>query len=256
MSTTEYDTRSIQSNLERVLREIDRAAAVSGRRGEDVRLLVVTKAQPLEKILAAYSAGARRFGENYPEETLSKIEATRDRADIEWHMIGHLQSRKARIVAQHFTMLHSLDSLGLAQKLERSLAETGRVLPVLIEVNVGGEESKGGYAAWDQAHWDTMLPERSTILTLEHLHVRGLMTMPPYWEDAEQTRPYFQRMRALRDYLRQQFPAGKWDELSMGTSVDYSVAIQEGATYVRVGTAIVGSRPPKSVSFLSGTSER
>jgi pyridoxal phosphate enzyme (YggS family) len=256
LGTTENDNSLIQKNLERVLWEIDRAAAASGRRGDDVRLLVVTKGQPVEKILAAYSAGARRFGENYPEETLSKIEATRDRADIEWHMIGHLQSRKTRIVAQHFTMLHSLDSLSLAQKLERALAEIGRVLPVLIEVNVGGEESKDGYPAWDRAQWDGMLPEFSAILALEHLAVRGLMTMPPYWEDAEQTRPYFQRMRALRDDLRQQFPAGKWDELSMGTSVDYSVAIQEGATYVRVGTAIVGSRPPKSVSFLSGTSER
>jgi len=235
----------IRANLERVREEIELAARGAERPADAVRLIVVTKAQPLEKIVAAYEAGARQFGENYPEETLHKIESSRHLAGIEWHMIGHLQSRKAKIVAQHFHMLHSLDSLSLAQKLERLLAEAGRVLPVLIEVNVGGEETKSGYAAWDEAHWEAMLPEIEAILALEHLQVRGLMTMPPYLEDADQVRPYFQRTRALRDFLKERFPLANWDELSMGTSVDFRVAIEEGATYVRVGTAIVGPRPPK-----------
>lgn len=244
----------IRANLERVRDEIASAARSAGRPADAARLIVVTKAQPLEKILAAYVAGARQFGENYPEETLPKIEAARQLAGIEWHMIGHLQSRKAKIVAQHFHMLHSLDSLSLAQKLERLLSEAERVLPVLIEVNVGGEESKSGYAAWDQAHWHAMLPEIEAILALEHIQVRGLMTMPPYLEDEEQVRPYFQRTRALRDFLKSQFPRAIWDELSMGTSVDFRVAIQEGATFVRVGTAIVGPRPPRGVPLPSGTS--
>ena len=235
----------IEANLERVHREIERAAQVSGRAASDVRLLVVTKAQPLQKILDAYAAGARLFGENYPEETESKIEATRHLPGIEWHMIGHLQSRKARIVAQHFTMLHSLDSLRLAQKLDRQLAEVGRSLPVLLEVNISGEDTKGGFPAWDTEQWVAQMPEIASILELPHLSVRGLMTMPPYLEESEKVRPYFQRMRVLREALRRQFPRAAWDELSMGTSVDYRVAIEEGATYVRIGTAIVGPRPPR-----------
>lgn len=235
----------IRANLERVREEIACAARKSARAADEVRLIVVTKAQPLEKILAAYEAGARLFGENYPEETMPKIEALEQLAGIEWHMIGHLQSRKARIVAQNFHMLHSLDSLSLAQKLDRLLADAGRVLPVLIEVNVGGEESKSGYPAWDEAHWDAMLPEIEAILSLERLQVRGLMTMPPYLEDENLVRPYFQRTRALRDFLRSRFPQANWEELSMGTSIDFRVAIEEGATYIRVGTAIVGPRPPK-----------
>ena len=142
------ESEPIRANLERVHEEIERAARGAGRPADAVRLIVVTKAQPLEKIVAAYNAGARLFGENYPEETQHKIEASQRLPGIESHMIGHLQSRKAKVVAKHFHMLHSLDSLSLAQKLERLLAETGRVLPVLIEVNVGGEETKGGYAAW------------------------------------------------------------------------------------------------------------
>lgn len=239
------DTGQIARNLERVQAQIERAAASVGRAPGEVRLLVVTKAQPMEKIRAAYAAGARLFGENYPEETQSKIEAARDLPGIEWHMIGHLQSRKARIVSAQFTMLHSLDGLDLAYKLERQLAGMDRVLPVLIEVNVGGEASKGGYPAWDETLWPALLPEVSAILGMPHLKVRGLMTMPPYLEDPEAVRPYFVRARMLRDYLRRQFPAAAWDELSMGTSVDFPVAIQEGATFVRVGTAIVGPRPPK-----------
>ncbi len=245
-SDTGVDTSQIGHNLERVQAQIERAAIAAGRATSEVRLVVVTKAQPLAKIHAAYAAGARLFGENYPEETRAKIESTRDLPGIEWHMIGHLQSRKARIVSAGFAMLHSLDSLILAQKLERQLAELARVLPVLIEVNVSGEETKGGYPAWDQADWPKLLPEVESILALPHLQVRGLMTMPPYLEDPEAVRPYFIRARKLREYLCRQFPAAAWDELSMGTSVDYPVAIQEGATYVRVGTAIVGPRPPKA----------
>jgi len=236
----------IRQNLERVYGRIEQAAAVSGRQGGDVRLVVVTKSQPVEVVTAAVQAGARLLGENYPEESVAKIEALKDCAGLEWHMIGHLQSRKARLVSEHFDALHSLDSLHLAGKLERLLAERDRVLPVLLEFNVGGEESKSGWQAWDESRWDDLLADVAAVLALPHLQVRGLMTMPPLELEPEAVRTYFARLRRLRDYLASHFPAGIWNELSMGTSGDYEVAIQEGATYVRIGQAILGSRPPKS----------
>jgi PLP dependent protein len=238
----DYSLEGIHDNLARVLDKIDQAASSAGRNASDVRLLVVTKGQPVEKIQAAYQAGARLFGENYPEETLAKIEAMKEFTDLRWHMIGHLQSRKAHIVAEHFHMLHSLDSIHMAEKLNRVLIEADRVLPVLLEVNVSGEESKFGFPAWNENRWEELLPEIHQILEQDHLCVQGLMTMPPQFEDPDQVRPYFERTRRLRDFLSNQFPLADWKELSMGTSADYCAAIQAGATYVRIGTAIVGPR--------------
>lgn len=235
----------IRAHYDWVNEQIAEAAAAVGRDPRSVRLLVVTKAQPVEKIQAAYQAGARLFGENYPEETAAKIEVMSDLPGIEWHMIGHLQSRKARIIAAHFDWLHSLDSISLAGKLDRALAEAGRVLPVLLEVNVSGEESKFGFPAWQEESWSELVSQFDRIAALEHLQIRGLMTMPPYNDDPERTRPYFARARRLRDFLAGRLPQAIWDELSMGTSVDFAVAIQEGATFVRVGTAIIGPRPPR-----------
>jgi PLP dependent protein len=238
----DYSPESIRDNLARVLDQIHWAASSSGRIDTEVRLLVVTKGQPVQKIQAAYYAGARLFGENYPEETLAKIEALKEFTDLQWHMIGHLQSRKAPIIAEHFHMLHSLDSIHLAEKLNRALMEADRKLPVLLEVNVSGEESKFGFPAWNENRWEELLPEVDQILAFENLRIQGLMTMPPQFEDPEQVRPYFERTRRLRDYLSNHFPQADWKELSMGTSADFCVAIQAGATYVRIGTAIVGPR--------------
>jgi uncharacterized pyridoxal phosphate-containing UPF0001 family protein len=139
-------------------------------------------------------------------------------------------------------MLHSLDSLKLAQRLDRFCAESGRSLTVLLEFNVSGEESKSGFPAWDEDCWTDLLPEIERILALPHLWPRGLMTMPPYFEDPEQSRPYFQKLRRLQAFLAQRLPQTDWSELSMGTSADFPVAVQEGATYVRVGQAILGLR--------------
>ncbi len=157
-------------------------------------------------------------------------------------MIGHVQSRKARLVADHFELLHSLDSLKLAQRLNRFAAERNRVLPVLLEFNVGGEESKSGWDASNESQWERLLPELNLLLDLPNLGVRGLMTMPPLEADPDQARRFFQRLRLLRDQLASHFPQADWRELSMGTSADYAVAVEEGATLVRVGTAIVGAR--------------
>ena len=230
---------------ERTLTALDRiadAARKSGRRPEDVRLVVVTKSQPLEIVQAAIEAGARILGENYPEEGVMKIQSLAGQSGVEWHMIGHVQSRKARLVADHFALLHSLDSLKLAQRLDRFAAEANRVLPVLLEFNVGGEESKSGWDASDESHWDALLPDVTALMDLPHLQVRGLMTMPPLETDPEDARRFFQRLRRLRDHLADRFPQADWRELSMGTSADYAVAVEEGATLVRVGTAIVGAR--------------
>jgi pyridoxal phosphate enzyme (YggS family) len=158
-------------------------------------------------------------------------------------MIGHVQSRKADLVAVHFSMLHSLDSVKLGGRLNRYCEEAGRTLPVLLEINVSGEESKFGFSGWDEHHWKELRPVIEQIMTFPHLNLRGLMTMPPFYENPEQTRPYFQRLRHLQAYLKDRFPQITWTELSMGTSVDFIAAIEEGATYVRVGQAILGPRP-------------
>lgn len=230
---------------ERTLTALDRiadAARKSGRRPEGVRLVVVTKSQPLEIVQAAIEAGARILGENYPEEGVMKIQSLAGQSGVEWHMIGHVQSRKARLVADHFALLHSLDSLKLAQRLDRFAAESNRRLSVLLELNVGGESSKSGWDATSDAQFEQTFPDLRSILDLSHLRVQGLMTMPPLGNTAEESRRFFQRLRLLRDRLALLFPQAEWHELSMGTSSDYSVAVEEGATLVRVGTAIVGAR--------------
>ena len=245
-----HDYNNTMSDLvtgirERYLATLDRiadSARKSGRRPEDVRLVVVTKSQPLEIVQAAIEAGAKILGENYPEEGVMKIQSPAGQSGVEWHMIGHVQSRKARLVADHFALLHSLDSLKLAQRLERFTQEASRVLPVLLEFNVGGEESKSGWDASDESRWDSFHPDVNALLILPHLQVRGLMTMPPLETDPNDARRFFQRLRRLRDHLAEHFPQADWRELSMGTSADYPVAVEEGATLVRVGTAIVGER--------------
>jgi len=237
---------SIRENYQSTLDQISVAARKSNRNPEDIRLVVVTKSQPIEVARAAIEAGVRILGENYPEEGVTKIQSLSSQSGVEWHMIGHVQSRKARLVAENFELLHSLDSLKLAQRLDRFSAESGRVLPVLLEFNVGGEESKSGWDASNASQWDALLPEIQSILDLPNLSVHGLMTMPPLGTDSEDSRRFFLRLRLLRDHLASTFPQTHWTELSMGTSADYTVAVEEGATLVRVGTAIVGARRYKS----------
>lgn len=233
---------TIRENHQRILDRIVAAARTSDRTPDAVRLVVVTKTQPLEIVEAAIEAGVRIFGENYPEEGVQKIQALAAQSGVEWHMIGHVQSRKARLVADHFALLHSLDSLKLAHRLDRFSAERQRLLPVLLEFNTGGEESKSGWNAFDESRWNEFLPEIAQLLDLPNLRVHGLMTMPPLGTDPEESRRFFRRLRRLRDHLAAQFPQADWSELSMGTSADFEVAVEEGATLVRVGTAIIGAR--------------
>ena len=235
----------IRKNIQNALENIRIAAYAVGRDPGDVAMVVVTKGQPVEMIVAVHAAGARIIGENYPNESVGKIETLENLSEIQWHMIGHLQTRKARIVASHFDMFHALDSLRLAQKLDRAMQEAGKKMPVLLQFNVSGEDSKGGWAAWLQNQWQQALPEIEQILALSNLDVKGLMTMPPLDSDIEQVRPYFSRLRTLREYLANSFPGIPFSDLSMGTSGDYNVAVEEGATYVRLGTAITGPRPAR-----------
>jgi pyridoxal phosphate enzyme (YggS family) len=239
---------SIREKYQSTLDQIAAAARKADRNPNETRLVVVTKSQPLEIVEAAVEAGVRILGENYPEEGVTKIQSLAQQSGVEWHMIGHVQSRKARLVVDHFALLHSLDSLKLAQRLERFAAQQSRMLPVLLEFNVGGEESKMGWNASQESQWSALLPEISSILDLPHLRVQGLMTMPPLETNPDEARQFFLRLRRLRDFLASQFREGDWHELSMGTSADYPVAVEEGATLVRVGTAIVGARRTRTYS--------
>jgi hypothetical protein len=235
----------VQAIREKYLQTLDVIAGVarsSGRHPESVKLVVVTKTQPFEIVRAAIEAGVKILGENYPEEGVMKIQSLREFSAVEWHMIGHVQSRKAQLVPGNFNLLHSLDSLKLARRLDRFCAEAGVVLPVLLEFNVGGEESKSGWLAGDEVLWSSLVEEIGATIALPNLRVRGLMTMPPLGSDPEFSRPFFQQLRRLQEYLARQFPQADFSELSMGTSSDYESAVREGATMVRIGTAIVGAR--------------
>jgi len=234
----------IRERIESVKAQINESAQGAGRAPEEVRLVVVTKTQPVEKIRAAIEAGATLLGENYAEEAVEKIAALGPQPNVEWHMIGHVQSRKAELVARHFGLVHSVDGLKLAGRLNRFAEAAGRRLPILLECNVSGEASKFGYPAWNESQHAAFLAEVSQILQFPNLEVRGLMTMPPYADDSEAARPFFARLRHLRDILADKFPQVNWAELSMGTSADFTTAIEEGATLVRVGTAIMGARQP------------
>jgi PLP dependent protein len=237
----EEKQQTIQDNYQRVCDEIAQAAQSVGRAAGDVKLVVVTKGHSVETIRAVLAAGANCLGENYVEHALPKIEALSDQR-IEWHMIGHIQSRKARAVSESFAWVHSVDRLKIARRLNDFAGEFGRVIPILLECNVSSEASKFGWRAWDEVRWPEFVTEIAPLMELPNLEVRGLMTMPPFDPDPETSRPYFEKLRRLLGFLAKQFPQANWSELSMGMSGDFQVAVQAGATMVRVGTAIVGPR--------------
>jgi pyridoxal phosphate enzyme (YggS family) len=231
----------IRDRYQQVCSRIKETTTRCGRDAGTTRLVVVSKAQSLGNVQAVIAAGATILGENYPEEAVAKINALPE-TKVDWHMIGHLQSRKAGLVHENFSMLHSLDNIKLAQKLNRIGQEFNRSISVLVEVNISGEESKFGFPAWDDHRWQDLEPTIDHILEFPFLRSCGLMAMPPYFQDPNQTRPYFCLLRRLQGYFQKRFPYADWSELSMGTSSDYLTAIEEGATFVRVGQAIFGPR--------------
>jgi pyridoxal phosphate enzyme (YggS family) len=229
-------------NLRAVQDKIAQAAKQAGRNYLDIHLVVVTKTHPVQIIETLLEAGVQRIGESYVEEAIPKMHALAGRTGFEWHMIGHVQSRKARQVCDHFHFLHSLDSLKLASHLSKFAVESSMVMPVLLECNVSAEQSKFGWPAWDEARWPELTSSFAQVLALPGLEVRGLMTIAPLSDDPDQARPYFHRLQRLQNFLSTEFPQVGWRELSMGMSADYEVAIQEGATMVRIGQAILGPR--------------
>jgi pyridoxal phosphate enzyme (YggS family) len=234
---------SIAENFQKVLGQIEHAARLAGRLPESVSLVVVTKGHPVDIVIQAILAGAKFLGENYPEEGVEKILALRDQIGVEWHMIGHVQSRKSRQVCEHYNWVHSVDSLKLAARMDRFAGELDIKLPVLLECNVSGEDTKFGFPAWIEDRWYKTASDIAPILKCKNIEVHGLMTIAPLVENPEEARSYFSRLRRLRDYLKERFPDTNWDELSMGMSSDFQVAVQEGATMVRIGQAILGPRP-------------
>jgi pyridoxal phosphate enzyme (YggS family) len=234
-----HSESSIAANIATIRQQLARAAARTNRTPEQIVLMAVSKTFPPEAILEAYEAGQRLFGENKVQEFADKAGALADLKDAEFHMIGHLQSNKAAKAVELFHAIDSLDSAKLASRLNASAEALGKVVPVLIEINIGGEDAKSG-AAPDS-------PELSEILngasTWPNLRIRGLMTVPPYTEDPEGARPYFRKLRKLREqFAARNYSAVTLDELSMGMSHDFEVAIEEGSTCVRIGTAIFGER--------------
>ena len=233
----------IRVRYEQVLENIHKSSKIRIDQSNPVRLVVVSKTHPVETISTAIKAGIREFGENYAEEAVEKISTLKLINAITWHMIGHVQSRKANLVANSFNFVHSLDSYKLALRLEHFAAENNRILPVLFECNVTGEQTKFGFNTFERSSWQALAEIAIKISELPHLEIHGLMTMPPLYDDPEKNRPAFQKLRELRDYLKTKAASINWNDLSMGTSSDYCVAVEEGATLVRVGSAILGSRP-------------
>ncbi len=225
--------RPVAENLRRVRERIAAAAARAGRDASDVRLVVVTKTHPVELIEEALAAGATEVGENRVQEALPKMEALAGR-DVRFHLIGHLQSNKAKQAAQHFHVVHSVDSEKLARELDRHAAAAGRRLEVLVQVNISGEDTKSGVEPWAVKALLGVIRENCPAL-----ECCGFMTMAPLSDDAEAARVHFRNLRLLSEKFEP--PAARW-ELSMGMTSDFEVAIEEGATLVRIGSAIFGSR--------------
>ncbi|TAM84641.1 MAG: YggS family pyridoxal phosphate-dependent enzyme [Acidobacteria bacterium] len=227
---------SVAENIESLQDRIQRACQRSGRAVKDVRLIAVSKTKPAEAIRQAYGAGLREFGENRVQEAAAKRHELED-LDIIWHLIGHLQSNKTKQACRLFGWVHSVDSVHLAEKIDREATALGRKMSILIEVHLGQEASKFGVEE------DDLLRMAEKMATMPSLELRGLMTLPPLFDDPQDVRPFFRRLRELAERVdARKLPGVGMRELSMGMSHDFEIAIEEGATIVRVGTAIFGER--------------
>ncbi len=226
----------IESRLKHVKDQISEAAVACDRNRETVKLVAVSKTVPTDRIFAAIKAGVTDLGENYIQEAREKIEALREE-NVSWHFIGHLQSNKAKYAVRLFDLIHSIDSLKLAKELNKRASALGKVQKILVQVNISGEATKSGIET-EQA-----VRLVGQIAPLENISIQGLMTMPPFFNAPEKVRPYFKALKNLQDLIRDEAIANvHMTELSMGMSGDFAAAIQEGATLVRVGTAIFGGR--------------
>ncbi len=227
---------SIKERLENIKERVFEACLRAGRKPEEVRILGAAKKQPVEKIREAFAAGLTLIGENYVQEAQKKKELLAD-LPLEWHLIGALQTNKARHAVKIFDLIETVDRPAIARELAKRATKIGRRLPVLVEVNVGGEETKAGV---EPEGLEALCEE---ILALANLELHGLMTIPPFRPKPEEVRPYFAKLRELLAKMQQKFPEAPLKELSMGMSHDFEIAVEEGATIIRVGTALFGPRP-------------
>jgi len=236
------DNQAVQAIRDRIAQ----AAQGAGRSAEDITLVAVSKTKPIEAIVTAYEAGIRHFGENRADELEEKATALSHLKDLKWHFIGQLQTRQSKPIAHYADYFHAVDSVKIAQHLSRQLQVLKRNLPVFIQVNVSGEESKSGFDchAWQDNHQkiQTLVQAIKEVATLPNIQILGLMTMAPFNAPEDTLRLIFQNMASLSQYLREQLPDMRIQELSMGMSGDFEIAIEEGATFVRIGSAIFGKR--------------
>jgi len=245
-------TEALRQRLAIVREQIAAAAAAAGRQADEVQLIAVSKTHPPEVVAAAVAAGVSDIGENRVQEAQHKIAALHSlQPRPRWHLIGHLQRNKAKVAVELFDLIHSVDSVRLAETLDRHARERDRRLPILLQVNVSGEASKEGFVVVDgiknTTAYSAFLRDVEAILQLPALEIRGLMTIAPIVEHPDLARPYVATLRELRDDLVRRYPQTNWRELSMGMSDDLTAAIAEGATMVRIGRAIFGERTGKMV---------
>jgi len=242
----------LEQNLKTIQQRIINAAVSTGRDPNDITLVAVSKTFPADAVVDAYALGMRHFGENRVEEATDKIPIANIQISqspnhqslitshsITWHLIGHLQSRKVRDAVALFDIIHSVDSASLAKHISDRAASLGKIMPILLEVNVSGEESKSGFASQPR---EIFFDAVRAILAMPNLDAQGLMTIAPIAERPDDARPHFRALRELRDELRTQFPGCAWQHLSMGMTDDFETAIAQGATIVRIGRAIFGER--------------
>lgn len=226
----------MQQRICAIRERIATAARSCGRKPEDVRLVAVSKTKPADDIREAFEAGAVVFGENYIQEALDKHELLKD-LNLSFHFIGHLQSNKAKFAVKIFDLIHSVDSMKLARELDRQAEKINKIQDILVQVNISMEQSKSGVS--EQEATDLV----RDISRLDHVSVKGLMTIPPYYNEPDKVKPYFKALRELAGTIRDlNMPSVQMDELSMGMTGDFEAAIQEGATLVRIGTALFGER--------------
>lgn len=225
----------ITQNIASIRERMKRSALLAGRRPEEVRLVAVSKTMPADRIREAFAAGLHIFGENYIQEARDKARALSD-LPMEWHFIGHLQSNKAKYAVRQFALIHSVDSVRLIAEIDREAQKVGKIQDILIQVNIAGEATKSGVEP------DALSTLLEAAAACSHVRVVGLMTMPPYSEDAEAVRPVFRALKTLAERYTGVIPGIALRELSMGMSGDFEVAISEGATLVRIGTALFGER--------------
>lgn len=226
----------MKNRIDSIAERIKIAATSAGRRAESIRLVAVSKTVAADRVRAAVATGITILGENYIQEAQGKIDALQDLA-VSWHFIGHLQSNKAKYAVRLFDLIHSVDSIKLASELDRQAHKNDKIQKVLIQVNTGKEASKSG------VYEEEALALVREAGQMDNLAVKGLMTLPPFFNAPEKVRPYFQALRELRDRIRSEsLPGVSMDDLSMGMTGDFETAIQEGATFVRIGTAIFGER--------------